>query len=163
MGRAASAALGSVFYDSSSKLIYRALEPRDMQCIQQTWQSNAPDCSLNFVFVADNGEKIVGFVLGRSGHGQEAHIFQISKPVIITSHGDRQGDKNKKDKETCLKIAFLEWVSENFPDITHYREGGFLAPEIPIPPPKKEARTSDRHLPLSSREEAQRPLEPAGF
>lgn len=173
MGRAASAALSSVFHDSSSRLIYRPFEQRDMPCIQQTWQSNAPDCYSNSVFVADNGEKIVGFVLGRCGHGKDAHIFQISEPVIIAAYNlviipsddNRQRDKNKKDKETALKMAFLEWVSRNFPDMTHYREGGFFAPEIPIPrpPPKKEARTSDRYLPLSSREEAQRPLEPAGF
>lgn len=176
MGRAASAVLSSAFYDSSSRriyppLVYRPLEQKDIPCIQQTWQSNAPDCDSNFVFVEDNGEKIVGFVLGRRGHGKDAHIFQISEPVIIAphnpvitpSHGDRQRDRNKKDKENGLKIAFLEWVSENFPDITHYRERGFFAPEIPIPPPKQEAQTADRDLLVSSREEAQRPLEPAGF
>lgn len=100
----------------------------DISRMYQTWQSKAPDCFRNPVFVAHDGERVVGFVEGRYSHGNEAHILEISKPVFIPGY-------EEKTYAGFLKTAFLAWVSTEFPDITHYRQGMFGDPQkIPAPP-----------------------------
>ena len=101
---------------SLSPLTYRPFELTDRSCIQQTWQSKAPNCFQNPVFVAHDGERLVGFVEGRYGHGNEAHILEISEPVFIAGY-------NSEQNRVLLKAAFLAWVSKEFPDITHYQQG----------------------------------------
>lgn len=113
---------------SPSLLTYRPFEISDMSRMYQTWQSDAPDFFRNPVFVAHDGERIVGFVEGRYGHGNEAYILEISEPVFIAGYEEELSAE-------FLKTAFWAWVSTKFPDITHYRQGMFGdLQKIPAPP-----------------------------
>ena len=117
-------ALSEHFEKTTHRLTFRPFQLQDNHCIQQTWQNKAPDCFSQPVFVAHDSERVVGFITGTYGHGEESYIFNISTHTFVSQY-------NKNLNGDLLKTAFLVWVSRKFSDITHYR-AGFLGKVIPI-------------------------------
>lgn len=109
-----------------SDLEYGPLQSGDIASIQAMIQGTSCYCSVDFNtssqigFTARHHGRLVGFMSGRRGYGDESSMITLSTPFLYHAF---QSAAHEQD----MQLAFINWAAEKR-GITHYRANDFEAP-----------------------------------